>query len=83
MGYYDDEGFDPGDYIEFPHTRPVARKEYKCKRCGDPINVGEKHLKVCGVYEGKFFTDRMHHRNCFLEKEYEQEIKWAEWEKEI
>lgn len=45
----------------FGDTRfPVARKDYRCEWCGQPIPVGEKHAHFVGKWEGEFQNWRMH-----------------------
>lgn len=43
----------------FWESWPVARKSHVCCECGSPIDIGEKHLRVSGVWEGQFETFRM------------------------
>jgi len=42
------------------NTTPVARKEYRCEWCGEPILKKEKHYKETGKFEGEFTSYRMH-----------------------
>lgn len=52
MSHYDYEDYNFGELVEFPETKPVARKQYKCHNCGDQIEKGERHVKVVGKYDG-------------------------------
>lgn len=42
------------------NTAPVARKVHRCEWCGEPIPIGEKHVKFSGKWEGDFQSWRMH-----------------------
>lgn len=39
---------------------PVARKRHRCAWCGEWIEVGEKHSKYVGKFEGDFQSWRVH-----------------------
>jgi hypothetical protein len=39
---------------------PVARKQYRCEWCGEPIKIGEKHPQFVGKWEDEFQSWRMH-----------------------
>ncbi len=47
------------DYPELYHESfPVAKKEYKCCECGEPIKPGQKHHAATGFWEGDWLTYR-------------------------
>lgn len=39
---------------------PVARKDYQCVWCPEPIRKGEKHYRYVGTYDGDFQSNRAH-----------------------
>lgn len=41
-------------------TTPRARKPHRCYVCGDPILVGEKHVRRFGYHEEGPISIRMH-----------------------
>lgn len=43
---------------------PVARKVHKCVECYVPINIGEKHFKSWGKWDGDFIVNRQHLLCC-------------------
>lgn len=54
-------------------THPVARKQYRCEWCGEPILQNEKHMKYAGMYQSEFQNWRMH-LEC--ERQYQLENGW-------
>lgn len=54
---------------------PVARKPYRCYLCGEPIPVGEKHVKRTGVGEDGLDAFRMH-EECERESDAWDEMDW-------
>jgi hypothetical protein len=51
---------DDGDgQIEcYSRTHPVARKNYQCAECYEPIPKGSKHEADSGLWDGEFSTTR-------------------------
>jgi len=47
-----------------PHENRVARKAHQCTYCGESIDVGDGYVHQTGVYDGKWFTSKMH-PECF------------------
>lgn len=41
-------------------TEPVAAKSHACCECDAPINPGEKHVKLVGVWDGELSSFRQH-----------------------
>lgn len=60
-------------------TDPKARQKYKCIWCGEPIEIGEKHVHEVSKYD-YVFQDHRWHIECFeagqsyFQKEYECEF---------
>jgi hypothetical protein len=48
-------------YELLSETRPKARKQYNCIWCGEAIAIREVHVKMAGVYDGEFQTNRFHY----------------------
>jgi hypothetical protein len=51
--------------MSWTHLRdetPKARKGYSCCLCGDPIRVGDQHVKRVGINEDGMEVSRMHTR---------------------
>lgn len=38
----------------------IARKRHRCELCGGEIEVGEKYSYESGVYDGFFYTRKLH-----------------------
>lgn len=47
-----------------PHECRTARKAHQCIYCAETINVGDEYVHQTGVYEGKWYTSKMH-PECF------------------
>lgn len=41
-------------------TTPRARKQHRCEWCPEPIEVGEKHARYVGIFDGDLQVTRMH-----------------------
>lgn len=41
-------------------SEPTAKKPHRCCECRAPINIGEKHLKISGKWDGPPETFRQH-----------------------
>lgn len=41
-------------------TSPVARKPHRCDYCELPVAVGKTHVRCDGVFDGTFYTLRLH-----------------------
>lgn len=41
-------------------SHPIARKEYRCIWCSEPILKGEKHVIISGIGDGDFQSNRFH-----------------------
>ncbi len=49
-----------------PHEDRTARKAHRCTYCAEPIAVCEHYVHQTGVYDGKWYTNKMH-PECFKE----------------
>ena len=47
-------------YQHLASTEPVAQKQHQCQICLEPIQIGEKHIKDVGIFEGDFQSVRLH-----------------------
>lgn len=43
------------------HTVQRPRKSHRCAHCGSTIPAGVSHLVNSGIWEGQFYSDRLHH----------------------
>lgn len=43
-------------------TYPTARKRHACCECNRPILPGSEYQRVQGVWDGKWWTFKTHHR---------------------
>ena len=48
------------------HEFRTARKAHQCTYCAEPIAVGDFYVHQTGVYDGKWYTSKMH-PECFEE----------------
>jgi hypothetical protein len=53
------------DFYNPPEHR-VARKAHQCTYCAEAINAGEFYVHQTGVYDGRWYTSKMH-PECFDE----------------
>lgn len=51
------------DFYNPPEDR-TARKAHQCTYCAEKINVGEFYVHQTGVYDGRWYTTKMH-PECF------------------
>lgn len=51
------------DYYNPPEHR-TARKVHQCTYCAEEINAGESYAHQTGVYDGSWYTSKMH-PECF------------------
>jgi hypothetical protein len=47
-----------------PHETRKARRPHRCTYCGEAIPVGTQYEHQTGVYDGRWFTNKMH-SECF------------------
>ena len=47
-----------------PHESRLARKAHRCTWCADPINAGDTYAHQTGVFDGRWYTSKMH-PECF------------------
>lgn len=47
-----------------PPEQRTARNAHRCSYCGEPIDRCDKYMHQTGVWEGKWFTSKMH-PECF------------------
>lgn len=64
-----------------PHEDRTARKAHQCTYCAEPISVGEHYVHQTGVYEGRWYTNKMH-PECFQELCDEGEGEFAPYSNE-
>ena len=55
---------------------PVAAKKHQCILCGEDINIGVKHVKRTGVWNGDFSSFRMHAFCCEVANEEYDADAW-------
>ena len=53
------------DFYNPPKIR-TARKPHQCTYCAEAINAGESYTHQTGVYDSKWYEDKMH-PECFEE----------------
>ena len=53
---------------DFYHVaeRRKARKKHRCTYCGEAILAGEEYVYQSGVYDGAWYTNKMH-PECFAD----------------
>ncbi len=49
-----------------PAESRIARKAHQCIYCAEPINVGDDYVHQTGVYDGRWYTNKMH-PECFAD----------------
>lgn len=49
-----------------PHEDRKARKAHRCTYCAEAIAVGEHYVHQTGVYDGRWYANKMH-PECFQE----------------
>lgn len=49
-----------------PHESRCARKAHQCTWCAEPINKGDAYTHQTGVFDGSWYTSKMH-PECFEE----------------
>ena len=47
-----------------PQENRIARKLHRCTYCAEPIAVGEWYVFQKGVYDGRWYENKMH-PECF------------------
>ena len=47
-----------------PHECRTARKSHQCTYCAEEIDAGAEYAHQTGVYEGRWYTNKMH-PECF------------------
>jgi hypothetical protein len=47
-----------------PHEHRIARKMHRCTYCAEPIAVGDGYVFQKGVYDGRWYENKMH-PECF------------------
>ena len=52
-----------GDFYNL-HEARCARKSHQCTWCAEPINKGDTYTHQTGVYDGSWYTSKMH-SECF------------------
>lgn len=43
-----------------PAEHPVARRQHRCVGCYGPIVAGEQYHRQTGVYDGRWFVNKLH-----------------------
>jgi hypothetical protein len=53
------------DFYNAPETRK-ARRKHRCSYCGEEIPAGTEYVYQTGVYDGAWYTSKMH-PECFAD----------------
>ena len=53
------------DFYKPPESR-MARKAHQCMYCAEEIDAGAEYVHQTGVYDGRWYTHKMH-PECFAD----------------
>lgn len=63
-----------------PHEDRTARKAHRCTYCAEPIAVCEHYVHQTGVYDGKWYTNKMHPECLAMHQADADKYGEREWE---
>ncbi len=64
-----------------PHEIRTARKAHQCNYCAEEIDAGTEYSHQTGVYDGRWYTNKMH-PECFADQCEEGEGEFTPYSNE-